>query len=162
MSESRREFPVKVEYEAYVIPVLGIFPIASIAVAIVVCFFMMAGGYLLHIPESIAMTAIFAGGAAAVVFWIMHLRRVHTGRKIVLDDDGITYFHFADDKRFLAWDAIDEFRIMDGTKSDTSGHTEVYVGNKKKMKFEHGDFDFAAIESMVKKRIPNKVKIVEL
>ncbi len=161
MSEDRREFPIKVEYEAYVFPVIGIFFIASIAAAIVVCFFMMTIGSLLKIPASVGMLAIFGSGVTAIVLWVMHLRRVHTGRKIVLDDQGITYFHFADDKRFLAWDAIDEFRIMDGSKSDTSGHTEVYVGNKKKFKFEHSDFDCADIDSTVKKRIPNNVKVVE-
>ncbi len=161
MSENRREYPVKVEYEAYVFPVVGLFFIASIAAAIVVSFFMMTIGSMLNIPSSVGMLMVFGGGVTAVVFWVMHLRRVHTGRKIVLDDEGITYFHFADDKRFLAWDAIGEFRIMDGTKSDTSGHTEVYVGNKKQFKFEHSDFDCAEIDSTVKKRIPDKVKVVE-
>ncbi len=152
MTEGRKEFPIKVEFEAYVFPVVGIFFLASIAVTIVVCLFMMTIGSMLHIPVSAGMLVILASGVAAVVLWILHLRRVHTGRKIVLDDDGITYFHFADDKRFFAWDAIDEFKIMDGTKSDTSSHSEVFIGNTRKLKFEHSDFDCADIISTVKRK----------
>ncbi len=162
MTESRKEFPIKVEFEAYVFPVVGIFFLASIAVTIVVCLFMMTIGSMLHIPVSVGMLVILASGVAAVVFWVMHLRRVHTGRKIVLDEDGITYFHFADDKRFFAWDAIDEFKIMDGTKSDTSSHSEVFVGNTRKLKFEHSDFDCAEIISTVKRKIPGKVREIEI
>ncbi len=161
MGEDRKEYPVKVEYEAYVIPVVGIYFIAAAAIGFVVCMFMIMGGYMLHIPDFVAMTVVFGGAGGVVVLWIKHLRRVHTGRKIVLDDQGITYYKFSDDKRFVSWDSIDEFKIMDGYENENPSYCEVFVGNKKKLKFEHSDFVGADLINTVKQKIPSKVKEFE-
>ncbi|HIA52381.1 MAG TPA: hypothetical protein EYN91_09880 [Candidatus Melainabacteria bacterium] len=160
MSQERKEFPIRVEKEAYVIPTVGIFSISAIAVAVVVCFFMIFIGSLLHIPDVFGMVSIFVGGVAGVFLWISHLRRVHTGRRIVLDEEGITYFHFANDKRFVAWNSIDEFKVMDGYDSDNPTYSEVFVGKKKVFRFQASDFDFVGMNEFVKIRIPGKFKVV--
>lgn len=161
MSEDRKEYPIRVEKEAYVIPVVGIYFIAATVIGFVVCMFMIMGGYLLHIPDFVAMAVVFGGAGGVVVLWIKHLRRVHTGRKIVLDDEGLTYYHFADDKRFISWDSINEFKIMDGYENDNPSYCEVFVGTKKKLKFEHPDFVGNDLISTVKQKIPTKVKEIE-
>ena len=160
-SENRKIYPIKVEYEAYVIPVVGIYFVAAAVLGAAVCLFMMTIGSLLHIPDAFAMTLVFGGAGGVVVLWIMHLRRVHTGRKIVLDDDGITYYHFADNRKFISWDSIGEFKIMDGNVNDNPSYCEVFVGNKRKLKFEHSDFDASEIINTVKRKIPNKVNEIK-
>ncbi len=157
----RQEFPIKVEYEAYIIPTVGIFFCASAVIAIPLALFLCLGGHG-AVSASLAMGISIASGVIAVSVWIIHLRRVHTGRKIILDDDGITYFHFANDKRTVAWDDIDQFKIFEGTGSESPSYCEIYAGGKQKLKFESDFADYFGLQKAIQKQIPKKTKIEQV
>lgn len=146
--------------EAYVIPTVGIFFLGCTFVAVI--FFpvlMFVGGKLPALSSLATMLAgafTLGGGGLAVILWISHLRTVHTQRRVIVDERGVTYCHNNTRQDFLSWDEISEVRADE--EEDCEPILDLIGRAGRKIKISGYNFNgYHIIRSIISDRLPGRI-----
>lgn len=150
------EFKVIFQKEVYFIPVVGVVMLSACAGGIL----MMIFGFVFHallggISAEFLTALVCVFGVFCGVAWIVHNIRIETGRRLVIDRDGITYYKFANEKRLIRWNDIksvveSEYDYGDGI--DYTLKLDLQFGNFKIKSDQFHDYD--SIKFIIINRLP--------
>lgn len=165
----RVEFPVVGEDWVSIIgPSVGIGILSCMAAAVVFIFLAMTPllRFLSDLPDDGATAVLVISGLFGLwmaVSFVRRRRRIMRERKLVIDQEGITYFRFSNRRKVTRWDEID--RVEERETHDCDGPDFILridrIG-RRPLRITSSDFrDYGQLKDVIRRRLPERTTLAK-